>query len=218
MATIHKTTMTPTKLELISSWLPKQSWYAGGAPRLTKVGGFRLDDPAGEVGIEFMVVADESTGRPVCYHLPLTYRAAALPEADAGLIGTSEHGVLGARWIYDGVRDPVLLAQLLALVQGDAEPQAQSVSDTPDRSVVARIAADVRLAPAEASAADGADIPVVATNPAGGEPKRAVLRVIRVLEPAEDVTLSHGVGDVVAGWRLPDGREVRGRFAVVESL
>ena len=56
MAIIHRTTMAPTKLELLTSWLPGRPWYAGGAalPRLTKAGGFRLDDPDGEVGLEFM--------------------------------------------------------------------------------------------------------------------------------------------------------------------
>ena len=57
------------------------------------------------------------------------------PGADGGLIGTAEHGVLGRRWIYDGTHDPVLIAQLVALIQGEAEPQAQSVSNTPDPTV-----------------------------------------------------------------------------------
>jgi hypothetical protein len=32
-------------------------------PELARAGGFRLDDPQGEVGIEFMVVTDGSGGR-----------------------------------------------------------------------------------------------------------------------------------------------------------
>ena len=48
----------------------------------------------------------------------MTYRAGALAAADGALIGTSEHGVLGHRWIYDGTRDPVLMAQLVALLRG----------------------------------------------------------------------------------------------------
>src|SRR6478752_5354723 len=113
MAIVHNTTMSPTKMELLAGWLPAQPWFPGGGrePELTKVGGFRLDDPTGEVGIEFMLGAD---GR---------------------LIGTSEHGVLGRRWIYDGIRDPVLVAQLVALFQGEVEAQAQSVSSTPEPTV-----------------------------------------------------------------------------------
>ena len=63
----------PSKLELLQVWLPRQSWFTGDAASLTKVGGFRLDDPAGEVGIESLLVAD-APGR--VYHVPLTYRAA----------------------------------------------------------------------------------------------------------------------------------------------
>jgi len=30
MAILHDTTMSPSKLNLLSSWLPVQPWYAGG--------------------------------------------------------------------------------------------------------------------------------------------------------------------------------------------
>jgi hypothetical protein len=139
MAFIHRTTMTPTKLELLADWLPKQSWYVGGdaqTPELVKAGGFRLDDPEGEVGIEFMVVVDAAVREPVAYLVPMGYRAEALEGAPGeALIGTSEHGVLGTRWVYDGVHDPVVTAQLDALLRGKATPQAQSKSDTPDPTV-----------------------------------------------------------------------------------
>lgn len=60
MAVILHTTLKPTKLELLTSWLPSRPWYRGGmgGPKLAKAGGFRLDDPQGAVGIEFMVVND----------------------------------------------------------------------------------------------------------------------------------------------------------------
>lgn len=96
MAVIHHTTMTPGKLELLTTWLPTRPWCRGNgrAPELSKAGGFRLDDPAGAVGIEFMLLND-SAG-PTTYHVPLTYRDAPLDGADDALIGTSMHGVLGA--------------------------------------------------------------------------------------------------------------------------
>lgn len=137
MSIIHRTTVTPTKLELLSGWLPTRSWYQGSpasAAEPVKAGGFRLDDPAGEVGIEFMVVTDG----PVTYHVPLTYRGSPLDGADDALIGTMEHGVLGKRWAYDGTHDPVLVTALLALTQGTAVPQMQNVNDTPDPTVAAR--------------------------------------------------------------------------------
>ncbi|EXG81867.1 maltokinase N-terminal cap-like domain-containing protein [Cryptosporangium arvum] len=133
MAIVHNTTLVPSKLELLSEWLPRQPWYRGsGTPGLTKAGGFRLDDPAGEVGIEVMVVVDAASPDVDAYLVPMTYRAAP---ADGALIGTMEHGVLGTRYAYDGFTDPVLRAELAALVRGEVQPQAQSESDTVDPTV-----------------------------------------------------------------------------------
>src|SRR5258707_15658588 len=54
MAIIHDTTLSPSKLELLTSWLPAQPWYLGTGrePELAKAGGVRPDDPRGDVGIE----------------------------------------------------------------------------------------------------------------------------------------------------------------------
>ena len=60
MAIIHRTTLTPTKLELLTAWLPGRPWYRGGAgePRLARAGGFRLDDPEGEVSLRMSDLGD----------------------------------------------------------------------------------------------------------------------------------------------------------------
>ena len=86
MSTIHKTTLSPTKLELLAAWMPAQPWYLGNGrePGLTKVGGFRLDDPRGEVGIEFMAVTDGSGNGATTYHVPMTYRGQEFPDASHG--------------------------------------------------------------------------------------------------------------------------------------
>ncbi|MFD7627442.1 1,4-alpha-glucan branching protein [Streptomyces sp. NPDC059851] len=210
MAVIHRTTMTPTKLELLAAWLPGQPWYTttGGAPEPVRAGGFRIDDPEGEVGIDFMVVADASAEPPVAYHVPLTYRGAPLDGAEAGLLGTSEHGVLGKRWIYDATHDPVAVERLLALLRGEAEPQAQSVSDTPDPTVAVERPASARPAPAA--------VPRVAHGRQGTEVRvdglPAALFVTRVLRPG---TPSDGEAAVVTGWTLPDGTQLRGVFAAL---
>lgn len=133
MASIHHTTLVPSKLELLTAWLPSQPWYvATTGPELTKAGGFRLDDPAGEVGIEVLLVAGSDGTR---YLVPMTYRGAPLDGGEAGLIGTSEHGVLGRRWIYDAVHDPVAVTQLVALLSGRCQAQHQDISDSLDTTV-----------------------------------------------------------------------------------
>jgi hypothetical protein len=207
MAIIHKTTLTPGKLDLLKVWLPARPWYqdTGREPDLIKAGGFRLDDPQGEVGIEFMVVTDGSGDRGTTYLVPLTYRASAREGGDGALIGTTEHGVLGRRWVYDGTRDPVLAAQLVALIQGEAEPQAQSLSHTPDPTVIV-------------------------TPVAGGPPGQVTVRVNRILRPdgaegAEGASDNPGNGAAAslagedwqpclsATWHRPDGSRARGVFA-----
>jgi hypothetical protein len=205
MAIIHNTTMSPTKLELLTAWLPTQPWYVkNGEPELTKVGGFRLDDPKGEVGIEFMLVADRAT----TYQVPMTYRAAPLDGAGDALIGTAEHGVLGPRYIYDGPRDPVLVAQLAALIQGDTKPQAQNVSNTADPTVIARPATNAAPIASASEDPSGTDLHVD-TNGGG----RLLIRINRILRPAEDT----GQPGVSAPWRLPDGTRVRGILATAQQ-
>jgi maltokinase len=140
MAEIHqKSSLSPTKLELLPVWMATQRWYAakGRVPRLRRLWSWRLDDPAGEVGIETLLVVDEGGAEPVVYQVPLTYRGAPLDGAQHALVGTTEHSVLGRRWVYDGAHDPVYAAQLLALVLEQATPQAATESDTPEPAVVA---------------------------------------------------------------------------------
>ncbi len=224
MATIHNTTLTPSKLELLTAWLPAQPWYLdhGRAPELTKAGGFRLDDPQGEVGIEFMVVTDGAGDQTVAYLVPMTYRGSALADADGGLVGTTEHGVLGPRWIYDGTCDPVLAGQLVALIQGQVQAQAQSVSGTPDPTVT--------CVPVTRGVLVAVDSGVVGNGPSGTELQvgtasgddsqggRLVITVNRVLEPSDaDREDGPGAGAgrvcLFAGWRLADGTRVRGSLA-----
>ncbi|MFF9625162.1 1,4-alpha-glucan branching protein [Streptomyces griseosporeus] len=213
MAVIHHTVLKPTKLELLTSWLPTRPWYRGGAggPLLTKAGGFRLDDPAGEVGIEFMVVTDASGPEPGAYLVPLTYRGAPLEGAEHALVGTMEHGVLGRRWAYDGCHDPVLQAQLAALLEGRAQAQAQSVSDTPDRDVTVAYTGEGPLATGLTVTDDREGTALTAP---GGE----TLRLHRALRPAPEgpgTSPEGAIGHVSGVWRTPDGALARGAFASV---
>ena len=213
MAVIHRTTLKPTKLELLTSWLPSRPWYRGGAgePTLTKAGGFRLDDPQGEVGIEFMVVTDSSGPQPVAYLVPLTYRGAPLDGAEHAVVGTMEHGVLGQRWAYDGSHDPVLVARLTALIEGRAQAQDQNVSDTPAREVVAAYTGEGSL-PGDFTATDDQEGTALTT------PQGTTLRLHRALRAAPDSRFlppQGAVGHVSGSWETPDGTRAAGVFAVL---
>jgi hypothetical protein len=229
MSIIHKTTLTPSKLELLAGWLPAQPWYLdrGRAPELAKAGGFRLDDPLGEVGIEFMVVTDGSDDQAVSYLAPMTYRASAVAGADNSLIGTTEHGVLGHRWVYDGVGDPVLVGQLVALMHGLAQAQMQSVNDTPDPTVTCvpvATGAGVTIESADVGSGPlGTELRVGTVGDDGSGGGRLVVTVNRVLQP-DDAGLEHGPGGeadrgrLSAGWRLADGTAVRGCLAAARYI
>jgi hypothetical protein len=112
MALLYDATLTPTKLELLAEWLPKQAWYEGdGAPE--RVAAFRFDDPEGEVGVETLLIR---AGSGPLLQVPVTYRGAPLAGAESSLIGTTQHSVLGPRWVYDGPGDPVYLQTLAETV------------------------------------------------------------------------------------------------------
>ncbi|WP_329456651.1 maltokinase N-terminal cap-like domain-containing protein [Streptomyces sp. NBC_01497] len=230
MSVIHRTTLEPTKIELLTDWLPGRSWYLGGAdgPLLDRAGGYRLDDPEGAVGIEFMVVTDVSGPLPVAYQMPFTYRAAPLEGAEHALVGTTEHGVLGRRWVYDGAHDPVLVGQLYALLRGTAKAQAQQQSDTLDPTVVVE-RVDSPLPPATlgtapVTAADGPQGAEVRVPAGDGE---LALRIHRLLRPhpaeadapadarAADAATGTILARVTTGWSVPGGTTVRGPFATV---
>lgn len=118
-AEIHTdATLAPGKLELLATWLPQKEWFVGDADDLTRVASYRFVDPDGEVGIETLLVRSHG----VTYQVPLTYRGEPLDEASDSLIGTMEHSVLGKRWVYDAVGDPVYLVELLRVIhEGDNE-------------------------------------------------------------------------------------------------
>ncbi|MFJ4076687.1 hypothetical protein [Curtobacterium sp. NPDC089991] len=128
MAVIEQATLRPSKAEALAAWLPDQAWsgVVAGAP-LQVVGQFRFDDPAGEVGVEVLLARTED-GRVL--QAPLTYRDAPLPGADAFLVTEMDHSVLGRRWVYDAVGDPVH-ADLLrrAIVTGGHEAELELAND-----------------------------------------------------------------------------------------
>jgi hypothetical protein len=216
MAVVHHTTLKPTKRELLTAWLPTRSWYLGGAdtPVVGRAGGFRLDDPEGEVGIEFAVVTDGTGPQHAAYLVPFTYRGAPLEGAEHALVGTMEHGVLGQRWAYDGCHDPVLVAQLLALIEGRVQAQDAGVSNTLDHDIARTFIGDAPFPSKFTAPVDDHESTQLIT------PSGEALRLRRVLHPASDdasLRALNVVGDVSGSWKKPDGTSERATFAVLHA-
>jgi hypothetical protein len=124
VALLYDATLTPGKRDLIKGWLPSRSWFDGDLGRKPHAA-FRFDDPDGEVGIEcFLFGPDEGSGATTTLLVPMSYRGAPLAGADEHLIGTTDHSVLGKRWVYDACGDPVGVSAILtAIVTGGHEAE-----------------------------------------------------------------------------------------------
>ena len=122
MALLHQAELRPSKLEIVAAWLPAQPWYRGpDTTDLRRVGAYRFDDPAGEVGVETLLV---DPGDGALIQVPMTYRGAPLAGAEAWLIGTMSHSVLGERWVYNGCGDPVYAGTLAhAITTGGSQAE-----------------------------------------------------------------------------------------------
>lgn len=128
MAIVHQATLNPTKLEFLTAYLDMLQW--GGGP-IDLVGGYRLDDPNGKVGIEGLI----ATRGDDAFHIPVTYRDAPLEGADAYLITTLEHSYLGKRWVYDAAHDPVAIDAYLRVLAGDQKQAKVERHDAQDQFV-----------------------------------------------------------------------------------
>jgi len=160
MAVVHAdASLSPSKPELVAAWLPTQPW-AAGLGEIEQFGGYRFDDPDGEVGIEALLFR---AGDRVL-HLPLTYRAAALEGAEDFLLGTMEHTARGTRWIYDACADPVAVrAFLTAIVTGGEQAELDVAREG---KVVERRTSAVR-ASGSGSAATGPELGPVSVRSSG---------------------------------------------------
>lgn len=119
MAIFHRATITPTKTELIAEWAPTRVWGPAAGDSIEVIGSYRFDDPDGRVGMETHLV----TAGGALMQVPLTYRDEPLDGAEDALITEMRHSVLGARWVYDGLRDSLLVVMLAAVAmtgQGEA--------------------------------------------------------------------------------------------------
>jgi hypothetical protein len=131
MAILHRATLTPSKLEVLSAHISGQPWFSSTEPPAFRIiGTYRFDDPGGEVGVETHLF---TAGDGPVIQIPLTYRGAPRQGADESLIATMEHSVLGRRWIYNACNDPVYVAELLRsiLTGGNQVEQFVETADGP---------------------------------------------------------------------------------------
>ncbi|NLE98342.1 MAG: hypothetical protein GX596_10220 [Propionibacterium sp.] len=119
--------MKPTKLEVVAGWLELQPWFRGSVRQLRVVGNFRFEDPAGEVGMDSMLI--ESRGD--VYYIPVTYRPVPLP-GWAESMGEMHHSVLGHRYCYNAPTDPTFLTELRRVIaEGDTHSEMQDMEGVP---------------------------------------------------------------------------------------
>jgi hypothetical protein len=153
MAILYDATLTPGKRDLVKGWLPSRSWFDGDLHRKPHAS-FRFDDPEGQVGVECFLFGPEPSSEPSSEPgsepsseplsepssesgpdastllVPMSYRGAPLEGAEEHLIGTTQHSVLGQRWVYDGCADPVAVSAILtAITTGGHEAELTMEED-----------------------------------------------------------------------------------------
>ena len=228
-------TLAPAMQDFLPIWLAEQRWYAGKGrrPQLRRLGGFRFEDPAGEVGVETHITADVSTSPPVVYQVPLSYRATPLSGAEHALVATTEHSELGRLWVYDATHDPVYVTALLELVltsEGPDSPQAPPPSGGDPGVVLGHHTSgptDVVLTSSSVLRGEQSNTSIICTvhDPSGTPAEPIILKVFRTLQPGEnpDVTVQSAltgagstqvpetIGYVSGHWLAPDHVEGRAR-------
>ena len=116
------TQLTPSLPELLTAWLPAQRWFPakGRDVTLDRVGGIRLEDPAGLAELEVHLIAVSSGHRTDVISVPVSYHSTAVPELEGSLLGRTQHRELGERWLYDGAADPVFVTAWLEMMREQA--------------------------------------------------------------------------------------------------
>lgn len=231
-------TLEPPFAQFLPAWMARQRWYTGKGtePRLERVGGLRLQDPAGDVGIEVHLVRDLGGASPVLYQVPLTYRGAPLAGHDDALVATAEHSDLGTRWVYDACHDPVGAAALLRAVTEELE----LAPDGPPGTGRARghrtgllPALTVRGSRVLSGEQSNTSVIYDTVDPDDGEERPVILKLFRVLHPGRnpDVevqqALAHAgstrvprpVGDLLGQWPAADGgHQLSGHLALAQEF
>ena len=199
MGLVHYTaTLEPSKRKLVRAWLPSQSWALNS--KVKKVAEYRFDDPDGEVGVETILwrTADDTV-----LQVPFTYRSAPLEGADSYLVGTTDHSVLGKRWVYDGCADPMWAATITAaILTGGSQAQMVierdgEVVDVPPRMEVRGSGSPGAVVPAITSV-DSVQNDGAVTTVSAGSVTLVLPRVVGT-PVSGDATLTGAIGDTALG-------------------
>ncbi|QTH59712.1 hypothetical protein J5O04_00750 [Corynebacterium hindlerae] len=190
VAEILAAELTPSKEEVLRAW-----W-----PNFQEKGAFRLVDPAGEVGIDFVIGTDEADRY---LQLPVTYRSA---ELDGGSVGQLEHSVLGTRYLTKATYDHVAVGEIVRVIlagdneaqRSDAKPQILKIKgsgQTPSTEVT------------EVVIEDASEERVFANAKINGVGRSFELRLPRRLLPVKYLRAS----------RVPSPRNITGVFSDSEE-
>jgi hypothetical protein len=128
VALLYQATLSPTKIELLGAWIPHQAWLGDAdATTVEAVGAYRFDDPNGDVGIETHLLR---TAGGQILQVPVTYRGSPVHGSESLLIVTTQHSVLGERWVYDACGDPAYVRALAtAILSGGTQAELHVVTD-----------------------------------------------------------------------------------------
>ncbi len=193
MALLHEATISPRKDELIGPWLRTRSWWDGVDER-GPVASFRLDDPAGQVGMECFLFGSAAGST---LFVPVTYRGAALPDAAPSLVGTMQHSVLGTRYVYDACADPVFAGVVLDTIRSGGRQADLHLSRADGTETVREPAATAR---GDGVAGVPRHDPAVPVSPQDG-PDRTT-----ITGPGWELTVMRRLGDA------PEGPALLGAF------
>lgn len=121
MAQIYNAELSPSKNQVIATVLGTDE------ADIEKLASYRFDDPAGQIGMEVHIVR---TPDGSVLQVPLVYRPEPLEDAEEDeLITTMEHSVLGTRYVYLGMSDPVFAEALDVTISEERSGAEQFLVD-----------------------------------------------------------------------------------------
>lgn len=135
MAQIYDAELTPTKNQVLATVLGTDE------ADIEKLASYRFDDPAGQIGMEVHIVRTPDNS---VLQVPLVYRPEPLEDAEEDeLITTMEHSVLGTRYVYLGMSDPVFAEALDVTISEERSGAEQFLVDGDTQTPITEGLADV---------------------------------------------------------------------------